>query len=327
MIRRSAHRGEQERLCCLVVRGSVSEENTEPMMTRRRKWQFAALVVIVLCGLAGTLWPSSEWVPTPMNGLEMKCFSESTPVEWSFCINSIPGSASQDVLYHFHGRNGAATWWNDETYYSGEVQRFWSENGIAQPTVVSISFGHLWILTSAEDGLLQVFTEHVMPRVEAEIHHRIARRMLVGESMGGVNALVVALKTKGLFSKVAALCPPLPTVSPAASLRELLTSTRRTSTSWRRAAMMLWFSRQFYPTDAAWLDNNPVPVSERAEPLENVDFYVSCGARDDWGCQEGAELVVNNLKKRGSRVEWHLRPGGHCDIDSSSLARFLGASE
>lgn len=290
---------------------------------RRRVTGF--LVALVVATVSIVAWPSPDWVPVPIQGLKMRCFEETKPVPWSFCIHQVPGSTNRDVVYHFHGRNGAATWWNDETYYSREVMDFWAEARVAPPTVVGVSFGALWILTDTPEGLLPVFTNDVIPKVEAQLGKPIARRMLVGESMGGLNALVIGLKTTGTFSRIAALCPPLPTLSPNASISDKVAYVRRTSTTWRRAALMQWLSDRFYPTEADWLSNHPFPLSQQPNALLGTEFYLSCGARDEWGCQEGAEAVVTNLERHGNKVEWHLQPGGHCDIDSRSLAQFLGA--
>jgi hypothetical protein len=279
--------------------------------------------LVMVIAIAVLSWPEDEWVPEPIRGIQMQCFNESKPLPWSFCINRAPGNNSQNLIYYFHGRNGSATWWNDETYYSGEVEKLWKTEGLSHPIVVSISFGRQWLLTEAENGLLPIFMNQVMPRVEAEVGRPIARRLAVGESMGGINALVIGLKASGKFSKVAALCPPLPTVSPNSSFAEMASYIRLTSTSWRRAGMMLWFSRKFSPTDSVWLDSNPVPLSRQFNGSSGVQFYLSCGLKDEWGCQEGAESVVKNIQRRGGKVEWHLMPGGHCDIDSRSLALFL----
>lgn len=270
---------------------------------------------------AELLWPEPPWVPTPIVGLEMKCFSETQPLPWSFCLNRVPASTSHDVLYYFHGRNGAATWWNDETYYSGDVQRRWAKDGVSPPTVIAVSFGSMWLMN--DTTLLPIFLKDVMARAEAELPHPVGRRMLVGESMGGVNALVVGLKTKGVFAKVAALCPPLPPLSPSASVGEQWRYLRRSSTSVQRAGLMWWFSKRFYESESAWEANFPVPLSAQTDAL-TTSFYLSCGLKDEWGCQEGTTLVADRLKQRGANVELHLLPGGHCAIDSESLAAFLG---
>lgn len=286
-------------------------------MNRRRTW----LLVTGAAALVFSLWlalRSNEWVPEPMADLEMRCFDESAPVPWSFCINRAREGTSGDVLYHLHGRNGSARWWNDATYYTAKVHEAWRAHGTKPPIVVSISFGKLWLLN---DDLLPVFLETVLARVERELGIEVAHRMIVGESMGGINTLIAALKTQGVFTKAAALCPPLATVSPYASLGELYDYVSKSSTSWRRAAMLLVFARRFFSDEAAWGRYDPLRLAR--EYRGDTKLYLSCGAQDDWGCMEGSLALVTNLEESGRAITFERRPGGHCDIDAGSLARFL----
>jgi hypothetical protein len=291
------------------------------MVTRMKK--VALGLILSAAGVAYVLWPSPDWVPVPIQGLEAECFQEETPVPWSFCINRTAQSNNRDIIYYFHGRNGAATWWNDQTYYTGEVQQFWADAGIAAPTVVGVSFGRLWLFTGGDAGVLPIFTNHVIRRVEAQLNQPVNRRLAVGESMGGLNALVLGFKSNGLFQKVAALCPPLPPLSPSSSLSEGLAYVHRSSTSWQRAAMLRWFANSFYPTETDWREGHPVPLSAQPMTTLQPEFYLSCGLKDDWGCFEGGKLIVNNLRQKNVAIEWKVEAGGHCDVNAASLARFL----
>ncbi len=270
--------------------------------------------------VAWLFWPNPQWVPEPIAGLEMRCFEETQPLPYSFCINRVPGSENPDVVFHFHGRHGAATWWNDATYYTGAVERRWAEMKVDAPTVVGVSFGRVWLIT---DDLLGVFLETVLPRIERELRQPYGRRMVVGESMGGVNALLVGLRSATRFSKVASLCAALATVSPYASIKDIISYVHRSSTTWQKALTLLMLSRQFYPNEDFWRANYPLPLSNTVDVSEGPAFYVSCGKTDEWGCTEGGEKLVENLRMRGGRVSWVATPGGHCDIDVNSLASFL----
>jgi len=98
-----------------------------------------------------------------------------------------------------------------------QVRSEWAKNHERVPTVISVSFGPVWLLAekngSPYSGLLNAFTEKVMPMLEAQLGGLHGRRLIVGESMGGFNTLQVALKTR-LFAKAAALCAPMAGVSP-----------------------------------------------------------------------------------------------------------------
>lgn len=242
---------------------------------------------------------SSEWVPVPIVGVTMKCFEEKLPVAWSFCINKTLASSSKNLIYHFHGRNGAATWWNDQTYYTGKVHSNWLANNEPPPIVASISFGKLWLLIddpNATENLHRFFLDHAMKRIEQEIGSPIEQRMAVGESMGGVNALILAMKSKGVFSKVASLCPVLPPVSPFAPIRELYTYVVRSSMSLKRALMTYLFSKKFYPSESVWKENDPLHLSKSFTVDGAPSLYLSCGEKDEWGCLEGSQQLVAKFR-------------------------------
>jgi hypothetical protein len=273
---------------------------------------------------------ASEWTPIPIRGVSMDCFEEKLPVAWSFCINKTLNSSSKNLIYHFHGRNGDATWWNDQTYYTGKVHATWLVKNEPPPIVASISFGKLWLLVDNSHGtenLYRFFLDHAMKRIEQEIGRPIEQRMAVGESMGGVNALILAMKSKGVFSKVATLCPVLPPVSPFAPISELYDYIKRSSMSLKRALMTYWFSMKFYPSKDVWEANDPLHLSKSFTATGAPSLYLGCGEKDEWGCLEGSLQLVANVKAAGGQIEWHQRPGGHCDIDEGSLATFLSTSD
>ena len=269
-----------------------------------------------------------EWATVPMEDAETECFEESDPEPWSYCLTTSPGSANADLLYHFHGRRGAADWWNDQEYYSYEVHRAWREAGLDPPRVASVSFGPLWLLTedgsAAGGGRMRTFLDHVVPTVEGRLAEPVARRMAVGESMGGVNALLVATHAGERFDRVASLCPPLSTMSPFAGYGELWAAGDEAGASIQRRLMLTSLGKHLYPTEQDWERNDPLQRVLRGQSSALPDLYLSCGERDDWGCMAGSEAFVTATRETGAEVEWHRRPGGHCDIDAASLARFLG---
>jgi hypothetical protein len=244
---------------------------------------------------------ADDWKPIPIEGITMRCFQEKEPVEWSFCLNTVEGSKNNDLIYHFHGRNGAATWWNDRDYYTGKVYAKWLEKKYAPPTVATVSFGKLWFLTERSDektgGLYHVFMDQVTKRVEKEIGNPISRRFIIGESMGGVNALITAFKSGKTFYKVAALCAPIQTISPYASVSEIYHYVTEATTSWKHALMMMFFSRRFFPSEEIWNDNDPLQLSVTAKPDLEPIFYLSCGKQDDWGCDIDIDTLTDFLMK------------------------------
>ncbi len=301
-------------------------------MARRRTWLritlglvALALVALVIAAQTGLLvrWMDSpsDWVPEPMPELEMRCGAETEPTAWSYCVHRQPGSRSADLVVHFHGRRGTERWWNDRTYYTAELYEHWRNAGVDAPTVVSISFGPLWVLT---DETRTAFADHVLARARehaaAWAGHDFDRQRLVGESMGGYNALLAAFDDGAPFDRVAALCPPLSEVSPFG--RGVFA--RWKDSAPREAFMLLAFSRAFFEDDADWRATDPVAralAGERPEP----ELMLSCGDRDPWGCLGGGRALTDAVHANGGTAHWVVLSDGHCAIDTARLATFLVA--
>lgn len=263
-----------------------------------------------------------DYSPIPIPKVKMECFNDDTPVKWSYCINRVPNSTNKNLIYHFHGRRGDAYWWNDDTYYTGDLYREWQKTDTDAPTVISVSFGPLWMLKKTQ--LLDFFQNELVPQMESTLNTVIDNRLVVGESMGGVNAILVWLNSDLKFDRVASLCPPLPTISPEASYNEMMAYIRDTEVSWRRGLMMLFMGRYLYPNEDSWRDDSPLEVATSKDLSSSGALYLSCGKKDDWGCMAGSKQLVSVAKSSGATVHWHPMEGGHCDIDRPSLAKFLG---
>lgn len=260
-------------------------------------------------------------------GVQRKCETFETPLPWSYCLYMPTGNKGDDLIYHFHGRNGDPDWWNDEVYYVKDVYKTWLSRNQRLPTVVSVSFGKLWLLIEdpqlPNGGLFDFFAKSVVQEIESHLPTIKGDRMLFGESMGGLNSLLVALKTQGLFAKVAALCPPLPTISPFSSWFEMVYYVLTTSVTWEKAKLMRQISQRFFKTEEDWQRNDPIHLSKTFNPEVSPSLFLNCGKRDDWGCLKGSESIVSEIRQRGGSIQWQPRPGGHCDIEPTSLAEFL----
>ncbi|MBD2840817.1 hypothetical protein IB285_00950 [Erythrobacter sp. KMU-140] len=154
-----------------------------------------------------------------------------------YCVSRAKGGTNGDVVYHLHGRNLEETIWNDDTYYTGLIQAEWQRTGTLPPTVVTMSYGPTWLLapngTQPDSGLLEDFMKR-MALIEEELGEP-ERRLLLGESMGGLNVLVAGLTYSSQFDKVAALCPGVYALSPFASFQEMKDAARRNGANgWKR---------------------------------------------------------------------------------------------
>jgi len=134
--------------------------------------KFISYFLILLTGFAlhaGDFTSSCAKFPEPLTG--------------GYCIYTPTGTHSRDILYYFHGLGGQETYWGDDNYYTSQVRSEWAKNHERVPTVISVSFGPVWLLAekngSPYSGLLNAFTEKVMPMLEAQLGGLHGRRLIV----------------------------------------------------------------------------------------------------------------------------------------------------
>src|ERR1044071_912428 len=65
----------------------------------------------------------------------------------NYTIYRAENGVSDDIIYHLHARNLDASVWNDDTYFTSQVQAYWQRLSIKPPTVVIVSYGPVWLLT------------------------------------------------------------------------------------------------------------------------------------------------------------------------------------
>ena len=241
-----------------------------------------------------------------------------------YCVYRAAAGTNRDIIYHLHGRNLDEHIWNDDTYYTAMIQDEWQRNGSRPPTVVTVSYGGTWLLApkgaKPESGLLEDFMAR-LPEIESKVGVP-RRRILLGESMGGLNVLVAGLSHPSKFAKVAALCPGVYVDSPFAPAATLQAATQRTGANPQIAMGAVLMGKQYLASDAEWRRMSPLRLIENARP-SYPRLYLSNGLYDAWGNYEGTERLARLAQQRGVKTEWHPLYGGHCAIDVRSLSKFL----
>ena len=162
-----------------------------------------------------------------------------------------------------------------------------------------------------------------LPAIEAKAG-RPRRRLLMGESMGGLNVLIAGLSYQSRFAKVAALCPGVYTVSPFASFAEIRATAKRTGADPKMIFGVWMLARKYAANDAEWQRISPLTLIERAG-RKYPALYLSNGLYDAYGNFEGSQRLVDRARARGINTEWHPLYGGHCVTDPASLAAFLSS--
>jgi pimeloyl-ACP methyl ester carboxylesterase len=245
----------------------------------------------------------------------------------NYTIYQAENGVSDDIIYHLHGRNLDASIWNDDTYFTSLLQAYWQRSSIKPPTVVVVSYGPVWLLTpknsQVESGLLDDFIAR-LPEIEAKAGVP-KRRILLGESMGGLNVLISGLSHPEMFSKIASLCPGVYLDSPFSDFSTLRAGVKRTGADPKIIYGVTQLAKSYVSNEEEWKAINPISLIERASE-RYPELYLSCGLYDNYGNFEGTEALANLAIKKGVKTIWHPLYGGHCAIDVASLANFLSSN-
>jgi pimeloyl-ACP methyl ester carboxylesterase len=285
------------------------------------------LVVLALALSAGWAWHkfTRPWGAQAVNfkPASQQC-DQAGPLR--YCVHRAAGGVNGDVVYHLHGRNLEAEVWNDPTYFTALVQAHWQNADRLPPTVISLSYGPVWLLAAKgqaeHSGLLDTIWQDIRT-IEARVG-KPRRRMLMGESMGGLNSLVLGLSQAQHFDKVAALCPAVYRDSPFATLTEIREAMVRTGAEPRIVFGIWQLSREFVASADEWRRFSPLALIESAAfPGARPSLYLSAGLYDRYGLFEGTERLAQRAAQRGLPTEWRPLYGGHCAIDIASLGEFL----
>lgn len=243
-----------------------------------------------------------------------------------YCVHRAAGGVNGNVLYHLHGRNLEPEIWNDPSYFTAMVQAYWQNAGLLPPTVISLSYGPVWLLApkgqAERSGLLDTIWRDI-GAIEARVG-KPRRRSLMGESMGGLNSLVLGLSQPQHFDRVAALCPNVYLDSPFAPLSQIREAMVRTGAEPSIIFGIWQLSRRYVSSAEEWRRFSPLAlIEESAVQAARPSLYLSAGLYDRYGLYEGTERLAQRSAQRGVPTEWHPLYGGHCAIDIASLGAFL----
>lgn len=257
------------------------------------------------------------------------CKSETTPIRFSYCIYKDSESKNADVLYYMHGKGLSERAWRDPMHYSTLIQEEWKAMGYQLPTVVSISFGQVWLMMEKNQsnwsGLFEAVNNLIIPAIETKLGFA-GRRLLIGESMGGFNASQLLLKSKLAFDRVALLCPAIVSISPYSNKEEIESYIARNHADPELVSMMQTVSRMFLSGPEDWEKTSPLVLAEKNLSPSSPEVYVSCGSIDEFGFFEGAKKFYETAVKNGTKAEWRPLYGRHCSVDAKSIATFLSGA-
>lgn len=258
---------------------------------------------------------------------QTKCGSSTAyGMDYKYCIYKNPNSP--DVLHYLHGHGGNEKHWekNDSNI---KIREYFKAAGKEIPSVITLSFGIKWLLTevpqSSGTSRYYAYINKILPDLESKLGGFTGRRMLMGDSMGGLNSTLIMERAGNLFERVAINCPALTPIGPQAPDAEVEAYIARHKPYINRfyvTYMQQWGTQEF-PTEADWNRHAPLDLARTTPVLPN-NIYVSCGDKDNFGFIEGAARFAEIAASRGRNVVWKQIAGGdHCAIDSKAVADFL----
>lgn len=241
--------------------------------------------------------------------------------QYSWCITE---GESNEILYFMHGGGGSERSW-DLHGYAGFLNDYWAKIGHNRPNVITVSFGTNWLLTDMQTAehpaLLNLFTEEIMPYLEAKIPGPHGKRMIMGGSMGGYNGSVLALRYPHLFERAAVLCFGVYTTDAFESDEKIEAYLAQQPPTTRRDFVrgIVGWVRDEFQTKENWERHNPLTLAAQITTLKPT-YHMSCTKDDQYGFYEGAVKLAELIGKRTAISFSSMDQGGHCYLDDGAEA-------
>ena len=266
-------------------------------------------------------------IPAAHAADQTTCDKVAGPHPYGYCITVDPDSRNQDVLYVLHGAggDGSGDWWSADPALDPLKENL-RKSSYQMPRVISVSFGAVWVLVpktkNPNSGLLEFFTDKLMPNLEAKLPGKVAKRKILGHSMGGLNGAILALYRPDLFKAAALMAPALIGISPYA--------TKEAQSAYEKARGMpegsfsnvLEIARHYVDSEKEWKKVSPSIIGPKYAGFGRADFLVSAGEKDT-AFYEESRLFAESIKKNDTFVIWDDHHEGHGYVSSGAIASFL----
>ena len=206
---------------------------------------------------------------------------------------SVPPNQKLPVVYLLHGGGGGFRDWSN---YS-DVARF-AERGMILIMPEGASSYYVNAAARPQDRYEDYITKDLISDVESRFSVATdrANRAIIGVSMGGFGAVVLALKHPDLFAFAAGISSALDV------------PTRKFS--FRRVAQYRGHAQIFGPWGSVTRKaNNPYVLAGSADPTKVPYLYLTCGEQE--GLLPANQRFAALLKKHGFNFEFHPGPGSH----------------
>jgi S-formylglutathione hydrolase FrmB len=212
------------------------------------------------------------------------------------------------ILYFLHGLGQ-----NEQALMLGGgwglIEDLRQHRAIGEFLIVAVEGRGSFFINSADgrQRFSDFFLTEFLPHIETEFRVLRTRktRGITGLSMGGYGALRFAFSHPELFGSVSVQSAALITQSPKqinADLEE------------HAGPLANLLAGVFgNPINVAhWNQNNPFVLAQKNRAqLKTLSIYINCGQQDDFGFEEGASKLHQQLLTEGVPHQFHLYPGAH----------------
>jgi len=244
-------------------------------------------------------------------------FQKIGPIYSTSCLR--PSPKSKTLIVYLHGVFQDARRW--DTRIDDEYRKMGQPN----PNVLTISFGPVVFLSP-------VLNLEKLSREVNDYAKNIALRIgvknvhLLGESMGGANAIQLFSRHNSQFDRAAFMCPALSRISPFAPNRRWQAEIRATNAS--QVLAQLYRSAQifFYLRPSAWAKDSPLAYlkGQNESSADKVPVFVAVAERDKYGFTKAVYELANQFDRLGYPTYLRSYAGAdHCEIDYADLVRFF----
>jgi S-formylglutathione hydrolase FrmB len=211
------------------------------------------------------------------------------------------------VLYFLHGLGE-----NEQTMFGtggwSLIEDLRRQHKIGDFLIVAPEGKRTFYINSADNSLRysDFFLQEFMPYIEGKYRVRPGRqgRAITGISMGGYGALRFAFAHPELFSAVSAQSPALITQTP----KEIGGAGQSNGQLGRVLGPAFG-----QPIDVPHWEQNSIFVLARKDQagLRKLAIYFNCGQQDDFGFEEGAAALHQELQSENVKHEYRSYPGDH----------------
>ena len=281
-------------------RNSVEGElQLDIKMVFRRITRFALLLAVLClssCGKKQKEPPDRPQLTASVKLVDVRFHSAALNRDMPYRVImqvNIAAAQKLPVVYLLHGGGGGFHDWSN---YS-DVARY-AEQGLI---LVMPEGSYSYYMNSVEHPQDR-YEDYIVHDLIADVEQRFpamsgrANRAIIGVSMGGFGAVVMALKHSDLFVFAGGLSSALDVPSRPFSIK--------------RIGQCRDYNAIFGPWKGkARYENDPYTLARTADPAQIPYFFLACGEQE--GLLGPNKKFAAILEQRHFRYEFHTAPGGH----------------